>query len=119
MPRVWRTWDSPTALLKITKEEATLFQGHTIWIECESLKHLSVDLVDFKFEIEFDDDTNLIKSVDPEIKDSYYTQMDHKLKLLEKDYTIIENKLKLAEDKYSRSKKYLTASQIKAIEDTQ
>lgn len=106
-------------LQRITKEEATLFQGHTIWIECESLKHLSVDLVDFKFEIEFDDDTNLIKSVDPEIKDSYYTQMDHKLKLLEKDYTIIENKLKLAEDKYSRSKKYLTASQIKAIEDTQ
>ncbi|KAK4509195.1 uncharacterized protein ATC70_007545 [Mucor velutinosus] len=58
-------------LQRVTREEAKLSKKPTIYIECGSLKHLSVNLADFKFEMEFDDDTNLIKSVDSGIEDSY------------------------------------------------
>ncbi|KAL9553130.1 hypothetical protein MBANPS3_003438 [Mucor bainieri] len=57
-------------LQQMTKEAAQLLKTPTIHIECGSLKHLSVNLADFRFEMEFDNKTNLIKSVDSGMEDA-------------------------------------------------
>lgn len=105
-------------LQRVTKEDVRLLGRSAFHIECGSLKHLSVNIGDFKFEMTFDDDTNLIKSVDRGIEDSYYSRLQRKTKILEKRYKEMTTRVKVAEKKYSKSKKYLNASQIQAIEDS-
>ncbi|KAL9559206.1 hypothetical protein MBANPS3_000523 [Mucor bainieri] len=94
-----------------------LIRTRTITIECESLKHLSVKIANVRFDMEFDDDTNLIKSVDYGIQDSYRPALEYKIQMLKEKCQTMESRARVAEGRYTKSKEYLSASVIKAIEE--
>ncbi|KAL9558467.1 hypothetical protein MBANPS3_000885 [Mucor bainieri] len=94
----------------ISRQEYETSTETIIRIECGTLQHLHVNIVNVKFRVEFDvEQGSRIKWASPSMEDSAFYA-------LEKKYAHLEREHKVVQARYSKAKEHLSTSHIDSIE---